>query len=148
MSAEASVSAVAENSGSVNLAWSSLAWEAKRGAVLAEAGFVCEMCGAVATEVDHVWPVTEGGTDDRENLQAACRSCNARKGSRTVGMRTTLDELERGTRYARRLYQSLSDETSMLESVLRDMRDHDHGTVREAVECLGWAGTSPSGGSA
>ena len=63
------------------MTWDSLSWEAKRGAVLAQALFVCEICGeAAATEVDHIWPRVIGGTDIRENLQAACAPCNRSKG--------------------------------------------------------------------
>lgn len=63
--------------------WNSLSWEAKRGAVLAQALFVCEIChDAEAVEVDHIWPKVAGGTDDRSNLRAACRPCNAKKGDK------------------------------------------------------------------
>lgn len=30
------------------------------------------ICGARATEVDHIIPRSEGGTDDMENLEAIC----------------------------------------------------------------------------
>lgn len=32
--------------------------------------------------IDHVIAVANGGTDDIENLRAACKSCNSRKGAR------------------------------------------------------------------
>jgi hypothetical protein len=61
--------------------WDSLSWEAKRGAVLAQALFVCEICGeASATQVDHIWPRTLGGSHRRSNLRAACGPCNRQKG--------------------------------------------------------------------
>lgn len=63
--------------------WDALSWEAKRGAVLAQALFTCEMCNdADAVEVDHIWPRSDGGCDARWNLRAACRACNARKGDK------------------------------------------------------------------
>lgn len=53
----------------------------KRIIVLHEANWTCALCGGEADEVDHIWPRELGGTDDFSNLQAACRGCNARKGS-------------------------------------------------------------------
>ena len=46
--------------------------------------FVCQYCGAcgpnVELEVDHVIPVSRGGTDDMSNLKTACFNCNRGKG--------------------------------------------------------------------
>lgn len=43
----------------------------------------CTYCEtAPATEIDHILPITKGGTGDRENLTPVCRPCNARKGNR------------------------------------------------------------------
>ncbi|SHQ58591.1 Bacteriophage protein [Mycobacteroides abscessus subsp. abscessus] len=39
-------------------------------------------CTVIATEVDHVTAVAFGGTDDLENLQAACHNCHATKSGR------------------------------------------------------------------
>lgn len=40
----------------------------------------CAYCGDVApTQVDHVIPLSRGGTDDRANLVPACKSCNMDK---------------------------------------------------------------------
>lgn len=33
-------------------------------------------CGRPATQVDHVQPLTRGGTHERGNLQALCASCH------------------------------------------------------------------------
>lgn len=52
----------------------------KRVIVLHEAHYECAICGGEAVEVDHIWPRNLGGSDDLDNLQAACRRCNARKG--------------------------------------------------------------------
>lgn len=42
-----------------------------------------ELCGAYATHVDHVVPLSKGGAkyDDR-NCRAACASCNLSRGNR------------------------------------------------------------------
>lgn len=41
----------------------------------------CTYCDAPAVEIDHIVPITKGGTGERENLTPCCRSCNARKGN-------------------------------------------------------------------
>jgi 5-methylcytosine-specific restriction protein A len=48
-----------------------------RKAVLAEQPR-CQ-CGAPATEMDHIRPVSLGGGDERENLQGLCRPCHLSK---------------------------------------------------------------------
>jgi ATP adenylyltransferase len=54
--------------------------------VLKRAQFHCELCGIAADkkalEVDHIIPRNKGGSDDLENLQALCYSCNAMKRDR------------------------------------------------------------------
>ncbi len=58
----------------------------KRYEVLKRASFRCELCGVSAEdkalEVDHIEPSNHGGSDDIENLQALCYSCNASKRDR------------------------------------------------------------------
>lgn len=39
----------------------------------------CVYCGAKATEIDHVVPKANGGTDSTYNLVASCRTCNQMK---------------------------------------------------------------------
>ncbi|MFG1371508.1 HNH endonuclease [Xanthobacter oligotrophicus] len=48
-------------------------------------GCVCVYCGAKdrKLEVDHRIPIAQGGTDDTENLCAACVDCNRDKRART-----------------------------------------------------------------
>jgi diadenosine tetraphosphate (Ap4A) HIT family hydrolase/5-methylcytosine-specific restriction endonuclease McrA len=54
--------------------------------LLKRARFRCELCGVSADvralEVDHIIPRNKGGTDDPDNLQALCYSCNAMKRDR------------------------------------------------------------------
>lgn len=49
--------------------------------------FTCQGCGrketAIKLERDHIEPLSKGGKDAPENIQPLCRSCNARKGSKT-----------------------------------------------------------------
>lgn len=42
-------------------------------------GGKCWMCGAAATEIDHVKPLAKGGSHWPANLRPACRSCNSKK---------------------------------------------------------------------
>ncbi|MCD4841229.1 MAG: HNH endonuclease [Methanosarcinales archaeon] len=54
--------------------------------------FLCEYCHTsekwqyVPFTVDHIIPVTRGGTNTQENLALACFHCNRRKGRRVTGM--------------------------------------------------------------
>lgn len=47
-------------------------------------GETCSYCPAPATEVDHVWPLSLGGTNDVQNLVPSCLPCNRSKGSKTL----------------------------------------------------------------
>ena len=51
-------------------------WRGLRTIVLARDQGTCQYCGRPADTVDHVRPVAAGGTDDMNNLVAACRECN------------------------------------------------------------------------
>jgi hypothetical protein len=58
-----------------------LTWRDRRTLVLNRAAYICEVCkDSTATEVDHIWPRSWGGTDDLDNLQASCVPCNRSKG--------------------------------------------------------------------
>lgn len=46
--------------------------------ILERDSHTCVYCGLPASVVDHVRPVCREGTDDPENLVAACTSCNAK----------------------------------------------------------------------
>jgi hypothetical protein len=54
--------------------------------VLARCNFACYYCGVPAArgvvrlQIDHVVPISLGGTNDLWNLVAACQPCNAGKG--------------------------------------------------------------------
>jgi len=55
----------------------------KRFFVLKRDDFTCQICGAsgkgVRLEVDHIVPVSKGGTNDLANLQTLCFNCNRGK---------------------------------------------------------------------
>lgn len=51
--------------------------------VFAHDGWACVQCGCKRNlELDHIQPISRGGTDDRWNLQTLCRPCNRRKGAK------------------------------------------------------------------
>lgn len=58
-------------------------WRRLRQLVLTREPF-CRMCGAPATEVDHIIPLSRGGTNALENLQPLCKRCHARKTMREL----------------------------------------------------------------
>ena len=58
-------------------------WRRTRAMVLQRDGHQCVIrgphCGISAVEVDHVQPVSEGGSDDPDNCQSSCGPCHAAK---------------------------------------------------------------------
>lgn len=53
-------------------------WRAIRAAQLRKYP-MCAVCGAVATDVDHIVPLARGGTHDVSNLQSLCHAHHSRK---------------------------------------------------------------------
>lgn len=47
-------------------------------------GRACVYCGAAATEVDHIVPLSRGGTNEEPNLAPCCKPCNASKRDKTL----------------------------------------------------------------
>lgn len=45
-------------------------------------GQSCVNCGKPANTIDHIIPLSRGGTNDLENLQPMCWDCNKAKGSK------------------------------------------------------------------
>jgi len=59
-------------------------WKTRRLACLERDHHQCQIryrdiCTGVASEVDHIRPASQGGTDSLTNLQASCPPCHARK---------------------------------------------------------------------
>lgn len=69
-----------------------------RFSIFARDNFTCRYCGrqsdVVKLEIDHIHPVCQGGTNDEENLIAACQDCNAGKSGRTIPQ-TVPNEVDR-----------------------------------------------------
>jgi hypothetical protein len=47
-------------------------------------GDPCGFCGGPSGEIDHIVPVTKGGSGEWENLAPICRSCNASKSNKDL----------------------------------------------------------------
>lgn len=68
-------------------------WRRLRKAVMDRDSWLCQTCKRagkhrLATQVDHVKPLAQGGTDDPDNLEAICDPCHARKtGREAKGLR-------------------------------------------------------------
>ncbi len=56
------------------------AWQRIRQRILERDGYRCQLqlegCTGTGEVIDHVLNVARGGSDDHENLRAACRACN------------------------------------------------------------------------
>lgn len=63
-----------------------------RNEILERNGFTCQLCGAgpgdtdpfnshrkVRLHIDHIIPISQGGTDDKDNLRVSCSACNQGK---------------------------------------------------------------------
>ena len=54
-----------------------------RAQVYARDGLRCVVCGSTdRLTIDHIVPVSKGGTNDIDNLQSMCQPCNSSKGAR------------------------------------------------------------------
>lgn len=76
--------------------------------VLRRDEFTCRYCHSNTSEmtVDHVVPVSLGGTDAPDNLVAACRDCNAGKSSAHPDSQMVAHVSEETLRYAERARQA------------------------------------------
>lgn len=70
-----------------NKEWNKRGFYKLRYSVLSRDGFRCQYCGrspqgdGVKLVVDHIIPVSKGGTNEENNLITACTDCNRGKGS-------------------------------------------------------------------
>lgn len=59
--------------------YASKQWQALRKRILMVNPY-CAKCNALATEVDHIEPICDGGSKlSRKNLQPLCKSCHSKK---------------------------------------------------------------------
>lgn len=57
-----------------------------KNAAIQRAGVICAYCGDEngPFDLDHLYPVARGGTDEANNIVVACASCNRSKGAKTL----------------------------------------------------------------
>jgi 5-methylcytosine-specific restriction endonuclease McrA len=63
-------------------------WKKLRLMILNRDSWSCQYCGEVERSemtIDHIIPIARGGTDEPENLIAACKRCNYSKQDKVVG---------------------------------------------------------------
>ena len=71
--------------------WNGMNWirQEKRLAIYLRDGMACAYCGATvetgnSLTLDHVRPVSKGGSNDATNLVTCCARCNSSRGNRSV----------------------------------------------------------------
>lgn len=69
-----------ENARSARRGPSGWARQRANAATIAREGGRCVICGAPATEVDHVRPLALGGADTEENRRPLCNGCHVQAG--------------------------------------------------------------------
>src|SRR5947207_16012278 len=70
--------------------------KATRFEVFKRDSFTCQYCGRkapdVLLDVDHIEPLSKGGTDDLLNLIASCKDCNSGKSDKRLSETVILDK--------------------------------------------------------
>lgn len=64
----------------------SKAWAKIRVQIIERDGPLCAYCGetAIPIHIDHIYPLSRGGSNDLENLTVACAQCNIEKSDHTL----------------------------------------------------------------
>lgn len=75
-----------------------------RNAILERNGFTCQLCGSgpgdidpfnpnrkVRLHIDHIIPISQGGTDDKDNLRVLCSACNQGRSNVQIPSETALN---------------------------------------------------------
>jgi hypothetical protein len=79
-----------------------------RNEILERNGFTCQLCGAgpgdtdpfnpsrkVRLHIDHIIPISQGGTNDKNNLRVVCSACNQGRSNIQIPSETVLNVLAR-----------------------------------------------------
>ena len=87
--------------------------------ILRRDNHTCRYCGESAPDVkltiDHVTPVSLGGSDEPDNLVAACPDCNAGKAASNPDAPLVADVSDKAVRWAKAIQQAALDEAMRLD---------------------------------
>ena len=123
--------------------------------------FTCQYCGAQAPneilEVDHIKPVSKGGTDDIMNLVTACRDCNRGKTNRELSddsavkvqkqrlddMQERREQLKMMMEWREELEYEIEEEIDSIDSLLNKrtswgMSDFGRNNMRKIISRFGY----------
>lgn len=109
----------------MNSQWYSLRWK-----IFDRDAFTCQYCGRRAPDVilhvDHIIPVSDGGTDNEDNLITSCSACN-------IGKNTTFL-----TRYKQSHNKTKCYKEPMQEQIMMYLSQNGAQTATELSETLGY----------
>lgn len=78
--------------------------------------FACQYCGRkspdIILQVDHIEPVTKGGTNDLLNLLTSCKDCNAGQSDKQPSNSTVLEK-------RRKLLEELQERKEQIEMMIQ-----------------------------
>lgn len=93
-----------------------------RNEILERNGFTCQLCGSgpgdpdpfnpnrkVSLHVDHLKPISQGGTDDKSNLRVLCSACNQGRSNVQAPSDTALNILAKIRKLPKREQQEIYD---------------------------------------
>lgn len=111
---------------------------ATRRAVFARDGHCCRQCSATSAlmHIDHIYAWSKGGSNDLDNLQVLCATCNMAKGAALTGDTPVLPVLPEVVELAGRVGLQVPHSTDGLEHLV--VTAVAAGEHRAAVE-LAWA---------
>lgn len=96
--------------------------------------FTCQYCGSVppsvVLEIDHIKPVCDGGSDDKENLITACFDCNRGKGA--DGLHVAPETIERRAEILAEKHEQLK----AYERLIKSRRKLENKSIDEVEEAF------------
>lgn len=94
--------------------------------------FTCQYCGrkppAVVLEVDHIVPITEGGTNADHNLLTSCFDCNRGKGARPLDSVAPIDISQKAD-----LLREREEQVREYERLLQERRAREDADIDEVI---------------